>query len=46
VPSAHSDQEECVHVCKNKTDSDGENMTASDDSDTDSKTEEGYEAKN
>jgi hypothetical protein len=46
VPSKHSDQEECDHACTHETDSDGNNVTASDDSDTDSATEDGYEAKN
>jgi hypothetical protein len=32
----HFDQEECVHVSIPETDSDGDNMTASDDSDADS----------
>jgi len=39
VPSEHSDQEECDHVSTHETDSDGDNVTASDDSDTDSETE-------
>ena len=46
VPSEHSDQEECGHVSTHETNSDGDNVTASDDSDTDSKTEGGYDAKN
>jgi hypothetical protein len=46
VLSEHSDQEECDHVCTHETNSDGDNVTAADDSDTDSATEEGYEAKN
>jgi len=46
VPSEHSDQEECDHVCTHETDSDGDNVTASDDSDTDIETEEGYKAQN
>jgi len=39
VPNEHSDQEECDHVSTHETVSDGENVTASDDSDTDSETE-------
>ena len=46
VSVEHSDQEECDHVSTRETDSDGDNVTASDDSDTDSETEEGYGAKN
>ncbi len=46
VPSEHSDQEECDHVFTPEVDSDGDNVTASDDSDADSETEGGYEAKN
>jgi len=41
----HSDQEECDHVSIHETDSVGDNVTASDYSDTDSATEEGYEEK-
>jgi hypothetical protein len=41
VPSEHSDHEECDHVSTHETDSDGDNMTASGDSETDG----GYEAK-
>jgi len=36
VPSEHSDQQDCDHVSKCETDSDGYKLTASDDSDTDS----------
>jgi hypothetical protein len=36
VSSEHSDQQECDHVFTRATDSDGDNMTASADSDTDS----------
>ena len=46
VSSEHSDQEECDHVSTHETDSDGDNVTAWDNSDTDSETEGGYEAKN
>ena len=45
VPCEHSDQEECDHVSTSEPDSDGDNVTASDDSDADSKTVGGYEAK-
>ena len=45
VSIEHSDKEECDHVSTHKTDSDGDNMTASDYSDTGSETEEGYEEK-
>jgi len=41
----HSDQEECDHVSAHETDSDGDNVTASDYSDSDSETEEGCEDK-
>ena len=41
-----SDQEECDHVSTIATDSDGVNVTASDDSDAASETDGGYEAKN
>ena len=41
----HSDQEECDHVSAQETDSDEDNVTASDYSDTDSETEEGCEEK-
>jgi hypothetical protein len=37
MPSEHSDQEECVHVSTPETD--GDNVTASHDSDVDSETE-------
>jgi hypothetical protein len=43
VSFEYSDQEECDHVSTHETESDGDNMTASDYSDTDSDTEEGYE---
>jgi len=46
VSSEHSDQEECDHVSTPETDSDGDNMTASDDSDANSETDGDYEAKN
>ena len=46
VPSEHSDQEECDHVSTHETDSDEDNVTASDDSDTESEAEGGYDAKN
>ena len=46
VPSENSDQEESDHMSTHETDCDGDNITASDDSDTDSETEGGYEAKN
>lgn len=36
VWSEHSDQQECDHVSTHATDSDGDNMNVSDDSDTDS----------
>ena len=39
MPSEHSDQEQCDHVSIHETDSDGHNVIASDDSDTDSETE-------
>jgi hypothetical protein len=39
VPSEHSGQEECDHVSTHATDCDGDNVTASDDSVTDSETE-------
>jgi hypothetical protein len=39
VPSEHYDQEECDHMSTYETDSDGDNVTASDDSDTDNETE-------
>jgi hypothetical protein len=45
VPSEHSGQEECNPVSTDKTDSDGYNVTASDNSDTDSERIAGYEAK-
>ena len=38
VPSEHSDQEEHDHVSTHETDCDGDNITASDDSDVDSAT--------
>ena len=41
VPSEHSNQEECDYVSTPETDSDGDNVTASDSSDTDG----GFEAK-
>jgi hypothetical protein len=41
----HFDQAECDHVSTHETDSDGDNMTVSDYSDTDSETEGGYEEK-
>jgi len=46
LPSEHSDQEECDHVSTPEIDSDGDNVTASDDSEADSETDGGYEAKN
>ena len=46
VPSEHSDQEECDYVSTHKTGCDGDNITASDDSDSGSETDWGYEAKN
>ena len=46
VPSEHSDQEECDHVCTSETDFDGANVTVSGDSDVDSETDGGYKAKN
>jgi len=46
VSSEHSDQEECDHVCTPETDSDGDDVTASGDSDAYSETDGGYEAKN
>jgi len=46
VSSEHPDQEECDHVSTHETDSDGHNVTASDDSDNDSETKGGYETKN
>jgi len=45
VPCEHSDKGEC-DVSTPKTDSDGDNVTALDDSDADSETVGGYEAKN
>jgi hypothetical protein len=45
VPSEHSDQEECDHVCTSEIDSDGANVTVSGDSDVDSETDGGYKAK-
>jgi len=45
VPCEHSDHEECDHVCIPETDSDGDNVTPSDNSDADSETAGGYEAK-
>jgi hypothetical protein len=39
VPNEHADHEECDHVSKHETDTDGDNLTASDDSDTFSETE-------
>ena len=39
VPSENSDQEESDHMSTHETDCDGDNITASDDSDTDSETE-------
>ena len=44
VPCEHSDKEECNHV-STVTDSDRDNVTASDDSDADSETAGGYKAK-
>jgi hypothetical protein len=44
VPCKHSDKEECNHV-STVTDSDRDNVTASDDNDADSETVGGYEAK-
>jgi len=41
VPSEHFDPEECDHVSTPETDSDGDNVTASDDSDADSEGEVG-----
>jgi hypothetical protein len=41
VPSEHSDQEECDNVSTPETDSDRDNMTASDDNDADHETEGG-----
>ena len=41
VPIEHYDQEECDHVSTPETDSDGDNVTASDDSDADSETDGG-----
>jgi len=46
VSSEHSDHEECDHVSAHETDSDGDNVTASDDSDNNTETEGGYETKN
>ena len=46
MPSEHSDQEECDHVSTPETDSDGDNVTASGDSDADSETDGAYKAKN
>ena len=46
MPSEHSDQEECDHVSTLEIDSDVDNVTASDESDADSETDGGYEAKN
>ena len=46
MPSEHSDQEECDHVSTPETDSDGDSMTASDDSDANSEADGDYEAKN
>jgi len=45
VPSEHSGQEECNHVSIETIDSDGYNVIASDNSDTDSDRVAGYEAK-
>jgi len=45
VPSEHSVQEDCDHVSTYETDSDGDNLTASDNNDIDTETEGGYEAK-
>ena len=45
MPSEHFDQEECDHVSTPEIDSDVDNVTASDESDADSETDEGYEAK-
>jgi hypothetical protein len=42
----HFDQEECDHVSTRETTFDGDNVTASNDSDTDSATGGGHEAKN
>ena len=39
VPSEHSDQEECDHVSTPETDSDGDKVNASDDSDAGSETD-------
>jgi len=41
VPSEHFDRDECDHVSTPETDSNGDNVTASDDSDADSETEGG-----
>ena len=41
VPCEHSDQEECDNVSTHETDSDGDNVIASDDSITYSETEGG-----
>jgi hypothetical protein len=43
VPSEHCDHEECDRVSTHETESDGDNVTVSDDSDTVSETERGYE---
>jgi len=45
VSIEHSDQEECDHVTAHETDSDGDNVTVSDYSDTDSEAEEDYAEK-
>jgi hypothetical protein len=45
VPSEHFDQEECDRVSTRETASDGDNVTATYDNDTDSATDGGYEAK-
>jgi hypothetical protein len=45
-PTEHSDQEECNHMSTDEIDSDGNNVTASDNSDNDSERVAGYEAKN
>jgi len=45
VPSEQSDHEQCNHVCTPETDSDGDNVTASGDSDADRETDGSCEAK-
>jgi len=46
VPCEHSDEEQCDQVSTPETDSDGDNVTASDNSDADSGTDGCYEARN